>query len=302
MKKGILLSIAAILLLLSFCNGQTRAKLTGYITDCQSGEPLQGVAVSADENEPVYTDVYGYYSLALVSGVYDITMQKENYATIELPDYNFLGLMTLDTCTSMPFQPELSPEEIWTTLYNWCLIGTEYATITNNGTAGFSWYAEIIEVTDDSKEECDWLTLNESSGFVEPGYCFDVELIFDFSNYTHFLWTPKAVVYFHFGEEDLIKEIFCCVEFVITGGFDQYRNTSKILVTPNPCTSFITLKRDHKNRASFTVSNTNGVAIIEGTLLPNENTINVEALPPGIYILKLEDEKHQVSVGKFVKQ
>jgi hypothetical protein len=46
----------------------------------------------------------------------------------------------------------------------------------------------------------------------------------------------------------------------------------------------------------------NGKTIDQGILPPGENTINVEALPPGIYILKLEDENHQVSVGKFVKQ
>ncbi|PLW96321.1 MAG: hypothetical protein C0593_11900, partial [Marinilabiliales bacterium] len=284
-----------------FCNGQTRAKLTGYITDCQSGEPLQGVAVSADENEPVYSDVYGYYSLALVSGVYDITMQKENYATIELPDYNFLGLMTLDTCMSMPIQPEVSPEALFVELNGGHPLLTEYATISNNGTTGFSWYAEIVEITDDSKEECDWLILGETSGFLEPGVTWEIGFTFDFLDYT---WLPneaRATVYFHFGEEDIIKEIICGVSFYY-GSIIQEIELSELPITPNPSASFITLKRDHKNRASFTVSNTNGVAIIEGTLLPGENSINVEDLPPGIYILKLDDENHQVSVRKFVKQ
>lgn len=82
------LSFIMLLFLFSACNAQTRARLSGTITTCETDEPMEGVCITCETADPIYTDVDGHYTLAITSGTYDITMEKEGFGIIDLPATN----------------------------------------------------------------------------------------------------------------------------------------------------------------------------------------------------------------------
>jgi len=305
MKKGILLSIAAILLLFSFCNGQTRAKLTGYITDCQSGEPLQGVAVSADESDPVYSDENGEYTLNITNGIYDLTFSLENYVSIFFESINLTGLMTLDTCMSNGVNgPFVSPEEIYAVCCPGWMHFYEVVSISHNLNQTISWYSEVELIggwSETAKNE--YVELWPSEGTIPPGEIYEVGIDFDLREFEHNwgYWGPKeALITFISDDMKYTNVLYCNIDYFETS-INSYSGRP-IKISPNPASDKIQLNDTFLHTCNFQILSHNGKKIDQGTLLPTENTINVESLPPGIYILKLEDENHQVSVGKFVKQ
>ena len=71
-------------------------------------------------------------------------------------------------------------------------------------------------------------------------------------------------------------------------------------ITPNPATAEIQLQNSPVTH-HYKIVDFNGTIIKSGILTPEEKVIKTQSLPNGIYVLILEDEKNNVSVGKFVK-
>ena len=74
-------------LLLSFSinnNAQDKHTISGYIKDAGTGEMLIGSSIYIEELEKgVVTNIYGYYSLTVESGVYNVVARYVGYADLE---------------------------------------------------------------------------------------------------------------------------------------------------------------------------------------------------------------------------
>ncbi len=69
-----------------FCGGAEVGHLDGHVYDSATGDPIEGVSVSAsagvaDSQIDSLTDPNGYYTMTLVAGTYNVTASKVNYTT-----------------------------------------------------------------------------------------------------------------------------------------------------------------------------------------------------------------------------
>jgi len=81
--KKILTALALITILAHWSVAQEKVTLSGYIKDNGSGEELIGATVYVDQlQNGVVTNIYGFYSLTLPPGKYDISYSFVGYQTI----------------------------------------------------------------------------------------------------------------------------------------------------------------------------------------------------------------------------
>ena len=70
------------LLLITSVFGQDKHTISGYITDVNNGESIVGVNIYCEElNLGVTSNTYGFYSLTLPEGTYDISYSFIGYKT-----------------------------------------------------------------------------------------------------------------------------------------------------------------------------------------------------------------------------
>ncbi len=82
MKKNQLLIICLLLSFTAFA--QEKVTLNGYAKDAESGEELIGVTVYVDEiSNGVVTNPYGFYSITLPKGTYNITWSYMGYQSVQ---------------------------------------------------------------------------------------------------------------------------------------------------------------------------------------------------------------------------
>lgn len=88
-----------------------------------------------------------------------------------------------------------------------------------------------------------------------------------------------------------------------TNGIPSDENSSTFNIAPNPVLNFLTIKSSTNiSGSSFTIFDILGVKIEEGKLDSEfENTINVEKLSKGTYILEILSNENQKETIKFVK-
>ena len=72
-----------------------------------------------------------------------------------------------------------------------------------------------------------------------------------------------------------------------------------ISIWPNPVSEVLKITEGGGKHAQFTIMSMQGKKLSSGVL--NTTEIDVSALPKGIYVLSVENEKGQISVKKFVK-
>jgi Secretion system C-terminal sorting domain len=75
----------------------------------------------------------------------------------------------------------------------------------------------------------------------------------------------------------------------------------KVKIYPNPLNEELHIDNVQGN-ATYTVRNIVGAAILRGVLHAGNNIISMVALPPGLYLLVIEDEENNKSVHKFIRQ
>lgn len=82
-----------------------------------------------------------------------------------------------------------------------------------------------------------------------------------------------------------------------TLGLSEISSESETMVYPNPVKDFLTIKTDEKIKKIQ-------IYCLDGALLKSTNnkTINVEELPSGNYLLKMELENEQKVIKKIIKQ
>ena len=143
--KQLILSLIIILVIATVCNAQSKAQVTGTITDCTSGAPLENVAITAGSSNPVYTDAEGNYTLNISNGMYDLVMEKEEYISLLIDNINLTGLITMDTCIQediyIPPNLEIYPEE-YIIYRSWGTV-TKTAILTNSGGDTLEWESSI---------------------------------------------------------------------------------------------------------------------------------------------------------------
>ena len=92
------------------------------------------------------------------------------------------------------------------------------------------------------------------------------------------------------------------ITIVIDGTLgDSIISTDKISIYPNPAANWLTIKSFNLQDAKVKIFDINGRLIVSEILNGNSNSLNVENLQTGTYILKIED-KNKVQTKRFVKQ
>jgi hypothetical protein len=102
MKKSLLLLVW---LIASYSYAQEKYTLSGYVKEKTSGEALFGVTVSVGETKGVPTNDYGYYSITLPQGSYEIFVSYLGYKDI-------IKTINLTQNTTLDFDLEEALEEL----------------------------------------------------------------------------------------------------------------------------------------------------------------------------------------------
>lgn len=75
---------------------------------------------------------------------------------------------------------------------------------------------------------------------------------------------------------------------------------NKLLIYPNPSSNFFNLKSNII--ASISIFNTLGQEVVNFKVLNNEQRVNTESLPNGVYIVKATDTKGKITTSKLIIQ
>ena len=74
-----------------------------------------------------------------------------------------------------------------------------------------------------------------------------------------------------------------------------------VVIYPNPATEEINID-GVKSKTNYSLLNINGIIEQSGTLKTGSNSINIRALPPGVYLLELTDNEGGKTMRKIVKE
>ena len=77
--------------------------------------------------------------------------------------------------------------------------------------------------------------------------------------------------------------------------------TTEITIYPNPATSELHID-GVKAQTNYSLINVIGIIEQSGTLKPGNNSINIQSLPPGMYLLQLTDNEGGKTMRKIVKE
>jgi hypothetical protein len=83
-------------------------------------------------------------------------------------------------------------------------------------------------------------------------------------------------------------------------GVNNVSANNKVQVYPNPASSEVTIKADNGRYNSFAITNSIGQEVMQQNLTNNETSVNVKALPAGVYYITLKGTDGNV-VRKLVK-
>jgi hypothetical protein len=80
---------------------------------------------------------------------------------------------------------------------------------------------------------------------------------------------------------------------------ENYKPGTNFEVYPNPAADILTIKSINVSFERFTIINNIGQTVINQSIIGNTVHIDIKALPPGIYLIKLAGEKN--ATAKFIK-
>jgi len=116
--------------------------------------------------------------------------------------------------------------------------------------------------------------------------------------------TPGLVYYiriYDYGEEVPDNPNFQLAVLHGTLGIDEVRK-SKFVLYPNPVNDILIIKGESSDLRNIKVFNINGNEIINKKASGNNNTeLNVSALVPGLYFIKIETQQGAIETLKFIK-
>lgn len=99
---------------------------------------------------------------------------------------------------------------------------------------------------------------------------------------------------------------YFCVDNVTTTDLVSSKNSLAfdlpMEVFPNPATDFLSVRLPQENEASFAqIFDLQGKVVFEKTISGVQNGLDVRSLPPGIYLLRVQ-QGGKIGLGKFVKE
>jgi hypothetical protein len=86
-----------------------------------------------------------------------------------------------------------------------------------------------------------------------------------------------------------------------TVGIDNINNANDVQVYPNPTNNLLHID-NVKGDINYRLQNIVGQCLQIGTFTQEKNTLKIQELPSGIYMLQLTDEKGQREVMRVVKE
>jgi hypothetical protein len=132
------------------------ARINGTVTELATGSPMQGVEVSAEEYESVYSDTNGYYSLLIENGFYEISFIRDGYNTHNESDVFVSDITTLNVEMTQPVL-RVDPLSIYIETDPFWGMETRYISISNDGNGLLEWQASIdfLNENDNKQSICE---------------------------------------------------------------------------------------------------------------------------------------------------
>jgi Secretion system C-terminal sorting domain len=103
---------------------------------------------------------------------------------------------------------------------------------------------------------------------------------------------------------DVRKVLFnpsCSIGSAESSSIAEHKHEPPLSFYPNPTQEELHID-NVPGSASYTLTNIVGAAKLRGTLRGGSNTLSTTALPPGMYLLAIEDEDHNKTNYKIIKQ
>jgi len=89
------------------CNAQNKVTVSGYIEDASSNERLIGASVFTDQMQGVASNKYGFYSLSLNEGIYNLKASYVGYRSVSTQIQ-----LTSDTIINFLLPTDIELEEV----------------------------------------------------------------------------------------------------------------------------------------------------------------------------------------------
>jgi len=91
--------------------------------------------------------------------------------------------------------------------------------------------------------------------------------------------------------------------YVLTVGIDQPEaGNFSLRVFPNPASTSVSIQNEHSGPLEWQLFDVSGKRLLHQTLpVFNSQTIDLQMLPAGVYLLRATGERHQVHTFKIVK-
>ena len=196
--------------------------------------------------------------------------------------------ITLHATVFAPLAPVLSLDKTSSKVTSEALAVIEDTiTISNTGTAELTFEITALDFHD-------MLTLSPLSGVLQPNKSQMIILSYDFANVENGEYTGS----FKLLSNDLTQQeveisLYAYQKYV---GIKE-TNHSTTQIYPNPASDKINIVYHGENSTKANIYNILGVQLKESVITKGINTIDIKALPKGIYFIKIEGKAF-----KFVKQ
>jgi hypothetical protein len=83
---------------------------------------------------------------------------------------------------------------------------------------------------------------------------------------------------------------------------EEQEGTNVLDLYPNPAAETIRLSLNDAGAESYHILTLQGSEVLSGVLQQQNAAVNVSALPPGIYLLRIAGKNGESNVARFVKQ
>ncbi len=78
-------------------------------------------------------------------------------------------------------------------------------------------------------------------------------------------------------------------------------NNTKLLITPNPAHTYFTISGNYALKSTLTIMDVSGKKVMIKNNIKNNERINIESLPNGIYIVKIGDGNTSIVIKMVVE-
>ena len=261
------------------------ASMQGYVTDEETGDPIEDAMIEAGSYEAVYTDEEGFYSVEVAESTYSVSCSAEGYLPELVEEIVVTGVTSQDFALEMePCDPPLNlvgvVEETWDVMLSWDSPGGGIDTSPNaigpnygvRSLLGFNVYRDNAQINESLVLETTYL----DEGLTASVYEYYVTAV-----YTLCESEPSNV------------------EVVIITSIDELTG-SMIKVYPVPATNFVNVEIPEGIREIRMVNYLGDIIYMQNVEMEKSLLIRTGAYSSGIYLLEFIAENGSIMTKRII--